>query len=203
MEQRYDDQWYNPHNPVELVLFNEGKSLDFFMCENSSLGIPRGSLCALDFERKMIYYTSSYGSTNVRFSHAVDMVTWMRQKVNVEYKDTKMNNASLEHLIALRKYAVVDYMSPLFNPLYKGSQMQVVYSIVSEALISAKELTLDPRIQNYNIRDAKLSTIFGEGCQARNRELVFPDDVTNIAQQFLNYCEGKYWQYGSVIRISD
>lgn len=203
------NQWLNNPDMVNLVLFNEARTLDFFCnvkyikFQGIAGGIPSGSLCAIDWNGQMLYYDSNFKGGKPTFTKALDLTTFQFKDVNSIY-NANTNNASYMHA----DYAkTVRGRASFYGHLLKApdimndkdflsSDLAVVYRIITDTILKLGYWVLTHRINDLEGFNEGARQILGNGVKIQNHELALPDDRLSVFNSFLDYCKEAFTREG-------
>lgn len=203
------NQWLNNADMVNLVLFNETRTLDFF-CNVEYIrfpgiagGIPSGSLCAIDWNGQMLYYNSSYKGGKPIFNQALNLKTFKFIRANADY-ELNTQNASYMHAdycLTVRgraKFYGDKLKAPdLMNDIeFLHSNLATVYRIITDTILKLGYWVLNHRINDLEGFNEGARQMFGDGVKILNHELTLPEDRHSAYHSYLEYCQEVFTREG-------
>lgn len=203
------NQWLYNADMVNLVLFNETRTLDFF-CNVEYIkfsgiagGIPSGSLCAIDWNGQMLYYNSGFKGGKPTFNQALDLKTFKFIRVNADY-ELNTQNASYMHAdycMTVRgraKFYGDKLKAPdLMNDVeFLHSNLATVYRIITDTILKLGYWVLNHRINDLEGFNEGARQMFGDGVKILNHELTLPEDRLSAYHSYLEYCQEAFTREG-------
>lgn len=203
------NQWLNNADMVNLVLFNETRTLDFFCnveyikFQGIAGGIPSGSLCAIDWNGQMLYYDSGYKGGKPRFFQALDLKTFKFKKANADFMPNSQNASYLhaDYSLTVRGkskfYGSILPAPDLMNDEdFLDSDLAVVYRIITDTILKLGYWVLNHRINDLEGFNEGARQMFGNGVTILNHELTLPEDRLSAYHSYLNYCQEAFTREG-------
>lgn len=209
------NQWLNNADMVNLVLFNETRTLDFFCnvkyisFSGVARGIPSGSLCAIDWDGQMLYYDSGYKGGKPIFSQALDLRTFKFITVNADYEPNTQNASYMhaDYCLTVRGrskfYGSMLKAPDLMSDLdFLSSNLAVVYRIITDTILKLGDWVLNHRINDLEGFNEGARHIFGDGVKIQNHEFTLPQNRLSAYHSYLEYCQEAFTRVGNTKHFS-
>lgn len=209
------NQWLNNSDMVNLVLFNEARTLDFF-CNVKYIrfpgvagGIPSGSLCAIDWNDQMLFYNSGYKGGKPAFKHALDLKTFQFIDNDADFKPNTQNASYMhaDYCMTVRGkskyYGNIIPAPDLMNDAdFLHSNLAVVYRIITDTILKLGYWVLNHRINDLEGFNEGARQMFGDGVKIQNHEFILPEDRLKAYHSYLEYCQEAFTRVGETKHYS-